>query len=69
MRDRLSHLHALSQSNGHVEELESTAAYLPSHNTRGEAPQQDNNDSEIEAVFDEAHGIRRDVQLIILDVK
>uniref|UniRef100_A0A3B4D448 t-SNARE coiled-coil homology domain-containing protein n=1 Tax=Pygocentrus nattereri TaxID=42514 RepID=A0A3B4D448_PYGNA len=69
MRDRLSHLHALSQSNGHVEELESAAAYLPSHNTHGEAPQQDSNDSEIEAVFEEARGIRRDVQLIILDVK
>ncbi|XP_036437804.1 syntaxin-11-like [Colossoma macropomum] len=69
MRDRLSHLHALSQSNGRVEELESAAAYLPSHNTHGEAPQQDSNDPEIEAVFDEANGIRRDVQLIILDVK
>ncbi|KAI4881275.1 hypothetical protein NFI96_009722 [Prochilodus magdalenae] len=69
MRDRLSHLQALSQSNSQVEDLENAAAYLPPPSTKEEAPQEDSNEPEMEAVFDEAHGIRRDIQLILLDVK
>ncbi|XP_072553330.1 syntaxin-11-like [Salminus brasiliensis] len=64
MRDRLSHLQALSQSNGPAEELENAAA--SSHDTHEGAH---SSDPEMEAVFDEVQGIRRDVQLIQLEVK
>ncbi|XP_066533474.1 syntaxin-11-like [Hoplias malabaricus] len=71
MRDRLSQLQAFSQANGHhVEEVENAVADFPSRNTRHEkGPQEHGSDAEMEAVLDEALGIRRDIQLILLDVK
>ncbi|XP_007258232.3 syntaxin-11 [Astyanax mexicanus] len=76
MRDRLSHLQALSQSNGDGEELKNGAASNSFQNSHEEVPQNHeeaspdhNSDPEMEAVFDEVDGIRRDVQLIHLEVK
>lgn len=70
MRDRLSDLKALSASSSHEDAQESAAA-VP-HSVKGrpeEPPQEHNTDPEMEAIFDEANNIRRDIQLILLDVK
>ncbi|MCJ8743767.1 hypothetical protein PDJAM_G00098050 [Pangasius djambal] len=58
MKDRLSHLQTFS------------AAVRHSLKERHEEPPQEHNtDPEMEAIFDEANNIRRDIQLILLDVK
>ncbi|XP_030628565.1 syntaxin-11-like [Chanos chanos] len=76
MRDRLSHLQALSDSNGHLEELEYAESVSESSfsnvDLEDDFPQQavifDNSD-DMETVFDEAQDIRKEIQLIRLDVK
>ncbi|XP_047006931.2 syntaxin-11 isoform X1 [Ictalurus punctatus] len=61
MKDRLSHLQALSASS-HVDTRE-PAATVP-HSLK-----EHNIDPEMEAIFYEADNIRRDIQLILSDVK
>ncbi|KAI5611289.1 syntaxin 11b, tandem duplicate 1 [Silurus asotus] len=74
MRDRLSHLQELSVSTNNLEEQEYAESVSDSFSNvelEEEFQQQavifDNN--EMDAVFDEAQEIRREVQLIQLDVK
>ncbi|XP_026854809.2 syntaxin-11-like [Electrophorus electricus] len=70
MRDRLRHLQALSESSSYVEQLDNAEALPPSWNVHHEEPPQKHSTStEMEAVLDETHDIRRDIQLILLDVK
>ncbi|XP_026854842.2 syntaxin-11-like [Electrophorus electricus] len=75
MRDRLSHLQALSESSSNLEELEFAESVSDSFSNvdlEDDFPQQaiiyDDSD-EMEAVFDEAQDTRREIQLIRLDVK
>ncbi|XP_076849256.1 syntaxin-11-like [Brachyhypopomus gauderio] len=75
MRDRFSHLQALSESSSNLEELEFAESGSDSFSNvdlEDDFPQQaiiyDNSD-EMEAVFEEAQDARREIQLIRLDVK
>ncbi|XP_026089200.1 syntaxin-11-like [Carassius auratus] len=70
MRDRLNHLQSISESNSHLEELESDS--FSNVDLEEEFRQQavifDNSD-EMESVLDEAQDTRREIQLIRLEVK
>lgn len=70
MRDRLSHLQALSASTSHEDVQESAAAVPHSLKWRHDEPSQEyNTDPEMKAIFDEANNIRSNIHHIILDVK
>ncbi|XP_062857504.1 syntaxin-11-like [Trichomycterus rosablanca] len=70
MRDRLSHLQAYSASSVNIRELGNATADSSSRKEHQRKTSQDHNpDSEMEAVFEEVQNIRRDIQLIHLDVK
>ncbi|XP_030628031.1 syntaxin-11b.2 [Chanos chanos] len=68
MRDRLSHLQALSGGNGYLEGLEYTQSASPTTDKDQAESHQDSN-PEMEAVFDEAQDARLEIQLIRLEVK
>ncbi|XP_076849258.1 syntaxin-11-like [Brachyhypopomus gauderio] len=70
MRDRLRHLQAFAESNGPVKQVENSETQPPpSSGHHEQPPQEDSTSAEMEAVLDEAHDIRRDIQLVLLDVK
>ncbi|ROI33816.1 Syntaxin-11 [Anabarilius grahami] len=70
MRDRLDHLQTISESNDHLEELESDSFSNVDleENFNQQAVIFDNSD-EMESVLDEAQDTKREIQLIRLEVK
>ncbi|KAM9554189.1 syntaxin-11-like isoform 1-T1 [Salvelinus alpinus] len=78
MRDRLSHMQELSQSNGHVEQMdyaesgESVSGDSINVDLEEELPHQAvvwDNTPELEEVFSQSQQVHREVQLIRLEVK
>lgn len=67
MKDRLSHLQASPASTGDQENPITGSS--SKKELQRKTSQDHNSESEMEAIFDEVHDIRRDIQLVHLDVK